>query len=341
MTAAATVETPQVEDKPEATSDQAAEARVASGLSRPVGARLYPWADVSTGRAEEGEVLTSQQLLDRANLDWDVATRPLYSRRELLDGTFEFIQHPKAREVYRTDTQEPIGVVKSHYQAYPNREAFAFGDQLLEEGGRWIEAGLQGNGFRVFMCLRVGAGFKVLGSDSYDLFLFLSTGHDGGRSVTASAVPFRDECLNHNDVMGENAKTTLTAQHTNNLATRLAEAREALKLARSYERDFTRQAEKLAKVRVTEEKARALVNQAIPQRRSRREEVVVDVIAVYRTSPQVEEFRGTGYGLVNAMTEYMDHVKRQRSGNARFEAIMWGEAAKARRTLAAELVKLS
>jgi hypothetical protein len=61
------------------------------------------------------------------------------------------------------------------------------------------------------------------------------------------------------------------------------------------------------------------------------------ILQVYATSPTVTPYAGTGYGLLNALTEYMDHIKPQRTGNARFESITFGEGARYRGELMAKL----
>jgi hypothetical protein len=100
-------------------------------------------------------------------------------------------------------------------------------------------------------------------------------------------------------------------------------------------------AEQLATVKLTDEKSRYLVTSIIPERRSRREEMVEEILVNAKTSPTVAGYEGTGWGLLNGLTEYMDHIKPQRSGNARFESITFGEGAKMRVKLTEALAELN
>jgi phage/plasmid-like protein (TIGR03299 family) len=300
--------------------------------------RLLPWAGVTTGSVDAGETLTSQELLTKAGLDWGVGIRPLY--RKLSDGTYK--AHPRAREVYRDDSSElSLGTVKTHYEPFSNFDVFAFGDNIAASGqGRWVDAGQQGNGFRVFMSMLLKE-FSVLGTDPYRLYLFLRASHDGSTGLNAWLVPFRVTCLNQQGMVDASHRGHWTIQHTKNIKERVAEAQHSLQEAVQYEDEFRRLAEKLAGTTVSEQKVRSVLNRVVPESRSRRDDMIADLRHVYETSPTVDPFKGTAYGLLNAVTEYYDHVKPQRNGNARFESIMIGEGAKARAKVLRDLAGLN
>lgn len=310
----------------------------------PEAARQMPWQDLVSpgllmaGAVEAKDGITSQQMLQAADLDWDVAVRPLW--RRMADGSFK--QHTKQREVFRTDTEDELGVCKTRYEVFSNREAFAFGDALVSEGtGKWTVAGQQNGGARVFMVMELGEGFDVLGGDSYQSYLFLRTSHGDGTSISAMVLPFRLQCTNQTALARREAMSSWSIPHTTTVSARLEEARNALKLTMDYETEFAKLAEQLAAIKVTDEKAKALINSIVPQRRARRDDVISDILANYQTSPTAEEFRGTGYGLLNGVTEYYDHVKTQRNGNARFESIMFGEGRVVRDALTTNLLALA
>lgn len=309
----------------------------------PEAVRQMPWQDlvspgIVAGNVEAKNGLTSQEMLQAADLDWDVAVRPLW--RRMADGSFK--QHSKQREVFRTDTEDELGVCKTRYEVFSNREAFAFGDALVAEGtGKWTVAGQQNGGARVFMVMELGEGFNVLGGDSYQSYLFLRTSHGDGTSISAMVLPFRLQCTNQSALARREAMSSWSIPHTTTVSARLEEARNALKLTMNYEAEFAKLAEQLAAIKVTDEQVKALINSIVPTKRARRDDVIADIIANYQTSPTAAEFRGTGYGLLNGVTEYYDHVKTQRNGNARFESIMFGEGRIVRDGLTANLLSLA
>jgi phage/plasmid-like protein (TIGR03299 family) len=298
--------------------------------------RQLPWAGITTGKAD-GDLLTSEEMLRRAGLDWKVGIRPLY--RHLSDGT----QAESSRfETYRLDTEDELGAVKSRYEVLQNSEAFAFGDSLVEDGSvKWAEAGMQKNGHRVFMTMLLNDEFQVLGQEPFKTYLFLAAGHDGGRSIRGFVTPIRVWCTNQTPAVRASSLGSFTIQHTSSMNKRLEDAGAALRRTSEYQRILRDEAEILAATAVTDDKARYLITSLIPARRSNRDNMIEGVLANYATSPNIEAYRGTGWGLLNATTEYFDHIKTQRTPNARFESITFGEGAKMRNELAAKLAHLS
>jgi phage/plasmid-like protein (TIGR03299 family) len=303
--------------------------------------RQMPWAGLTTncvGNTESQDGVDSLTMLQGAGLDWDVAIRPLWIRK----NSGEFVQHSKSREVYRTDNEQSLGTVKSRYETFSNREAFAFGDELVNNGdAHWVTAGQQNGGSRVFMTMEIGDGFRVLGEDDYKLFLFLRTSHGDGTSVSASIVPFRVWCLNQSQAVIRERVSTWAIPHTTTIKDRVEEARQSLRLTASYADEFQVLMERLAGVTVTDDKAKLLVGSMIDPNRSRRDAMIEGIMTTYQESATVEPYRGTGYGLLNGVTEYMDHVKRQNSANARFNSIMGGEGAKYRNEIIQNLLALA
>lgn len=287
--------------------------------------RQMPWAELVTGSADDGETLTSAELLAKAGLDWGVGIRPLF--RRMNDGTYR--QHPRARETYKLTDESPLGEVKSHYEPFSNPEVFAFGDFISETGqGRWIDAGQQGNGYRVFMTMLLRE-FEILDGDKYRLYAFFRASHDGSTGVNAWIVPFRVFCTNQQQLINAQHQGHVKIQHTSNIAGRVAEAKASLAEAADYSVAFTQMAEKLARTPVSDQKVRAVLQKVVKEGRARRDEMIADMQHVYRTSTTLPD-GNNAYRLLNAITEYYDHVKPQKSGNARFESIMLGEGAKAR-----------
>lgn len=292
----------------------------------------------SVGNVEAAGGLTSLDMLQAADLDWDVNIRPLW--RRVAEDKYE--QSTKSREVYRTDTDVQLGTVRGRYEVFGNREAFAFGDALVQDGtGRWVVAGQQNGGARVFMVMELGEGFEVLGGDSYKTYLYIRTSHGDGTSISARVIPFRLWCANQNGAAIANAKSSWSIPHTTTVKDRVDEARNALQLSVNYEAEFQKLAEQLASVKVTDEQAKAILTRVVPERRARRDDMIADILGNYQTSETVEPFRGTGYGLYNGLTEYMDHLKTQRSANARFQSVMHGEGDKFQNNLVQQLLGLA
>jgi len=294
--------------------------------------RTLPWSGLSTGITSE--IVDSQNLLQSAGLDFDVAIRPMW--RRLSDGNF--VQDLRDREVYRTDTEHKLGTVKTRYEIFQNRDAFTFGDELVKGGhGQWVEAGCRNDGRHVFMTMKLGEGFTVAGQDAYDLYLFLRTSHDGSTGVSAHVVPFRVWCLNQTGLVMKEHVSSWTVQHTTSLAQKLTEAKAALQLSQSYGAALQTRLEDLVKNPVSKMHVKSLLEKIVPETRPKREEMIDGIMNNLKDSPNLEGYRDTAYGALNAVTEWYDHLKTQRTPVARFDSIMAGEGAKMRNQLALAL----
>ncbi len=284
---------------------------------------FLPWADLTSG-ASGSQIMTSQELLLISGLDWDVAVRPLYRR---MNDT-SIVEHPRAKEVYRTDTEVSLGVVRGHYHPWPNREAFAPWDAMVKSGeGTWQEAGAQRNGARVFMTMKLNQVIAAMG-DIYDYYLFIGVGHDGYVAINPSVIPIRQSNLTHSAI-GENS---IRVQHTPSLETKKAEVHQVQELVSRYKDIFTRKTIKLAESRIDDKRATSLLDGVMNPKRTRRGDLVTQIMEIYTASPQTHY--GTTLGVFNALTYWQCHVRKHRQGNARFDSLMWGEDAKARNKLA-------
>jgi phage/plasmid-like protein (TIGR03299 family) len=331
-------------------------------VSAPI--RRLPWAGIATGKATDDELLTSEQMLQRANLDWEVGIRPFQrtvgSQKAVIGGewcqvdgervlaggtevTIPLVEtSKKMMETYRKDTGAELGAVRHRYEVLQNREAFTFGDSLIENGtARWAEAGMQNGGNRVFMTMLLNEQFQVLGQEPFQTYVFMSTSHDGGRSLRVFVTPIRVWCANQTAAVQADNLGSFTIQHTTSMHDKLESVSEVLRRSGEYRIALQEEAEMLATTTVTEEKARYLVTSLIPQRRSKRDQMIEDIISNLKNSPNLEGHRDDGWGLVQAASEYMQHLKPQRSDNARFESITFGEGMKLQYNLARELAHLS
>lgn len=305
-------------------------------------ATKVPWAGVATATTTK-EGLKSQEILAEGGLDFNVGIRPLY--RTMRDGTV--IQCDRDREVFVDDEQMAaldqlqLGTVRTRYTPLPNREIFAFGDYLIESGdGMWHAVGQQNNYSRTFMIMRLAEEFQVAG-DAHQIYMHFRTAHDGSGAIRADALPFRLACFNQNQISGvAGLSASWRVIHTTNVQDRLAEAEASLKMAAEYGKLYKELAEKLVTVEVTPERGVKLIHKIIKKNRTRRDEVIADIEMNWLSSETIpNEVRFTGWGLLNAVTEYFGHIcDRRGNGNSLYESIMTGEAAKARELLVRQLL---
>jgi phage/plasmid-like protein (TIGR03299 family) len=291
-----------------------------------------PWSNLA--EVEEGpdeKYASAEQILKAANLNWGVELKPLYhyvthvedgkkKQRLVKNGRFE---------VRRKDTEEVFAEsVTDTYVPYDNEDVFAFANNLTDDDqAKFVAAGPLKGGRKVFVVMKLGKGITVAGEDAHDLYLFLRTGHDGGTALTAMVIPFRLRCLNAVPLALRTAKVRWSIPHVKSMEGRLAKARESLKLSYEYADDYAREMEKLTKTLVTDVKVEKIIESAVDLRRGNRQEVIDGIMDTYRTDP-TNGYQGTGYGIIQAVTNYYDHKHPRRTDEVRLESITDGEALK-------------
>ena len=89
-----------------------------------------------------------------------------------------------------------------------------------------------------------------------------------------------------------------------------------------YGRVFTANVERLASVKLTDDRAVEVLKFVLPNR-PKRDETVQTIIAGWHSSETVG-FSGTGWGLVNAVSDYMEWGRKQGTTESRFLGAIQG-----------------
>lgn len=285
-------------------------------------ARQHIWASAGkdiTGAKSAGEALKM------AGLDWKVSKEPLFTR---VNGSYKRV--PNKFGIVRDKDQTTLGIVGSDYREYQNEEGFALTDQLAESGaGRFCYAGDQRGGQVVWVMMKLGEKIKVAGIDPIDMFATFFTSHDGSRKIFTRLVPIRDGCLNVLDVMLRSTlQTSASVTHNSTLDKRLAEAREALKGALKYGKEFGRIGTVLAKSKFAQKDFDRFLKSLLPQEEKKAEQHALGITALYKEAPNLENHRGTRWAALNAVGEYFDHVREYRTPAAALNSAVHGLAFK-------------
>ena len=180
---------------------------------------------------------TPLEALKIARLDWEVLQCPLIG---LLDNQDELPINGHQLN-YRSDTFDQLGIVGSGYQPIQNRELAEFCEALAEQGDtvKIESAGSIRNGQKVWFLLK-GESFSVRDADEIVPYILASNGHDGGTALRITPTTIRVVCSNtlhmvipQNEREGQRTnlgQARFVANHTENIAQRIEEAKAALQL---------------------------------------------------------------------------------------------------------------
>ncbi len=147
---------------------------------------------------------TSAEALIFAGLDYTVGKRKLFTfdnENEIANEDIEIkipeIEVPNFYATIRTDNETVLGVVGKDYEVVQNIDAFSFFDAIIGgDGIQYETAGALGKGERIFITAKLPNYIKVGNDDLIEQYLFLTTSHDGGGSITAAFTPVRIVCNN-------------------------------------------------------------------------------------------------------------------------------------------------
>jgi phage/plasmid-like protein (TIGR03299 family) len=304
-----------------------------------VGNRGLPWhiGETRDRSTELEDVVTGSEMLVAAGIDWHVDQRKLYI--PAADGGF--VEVPGWVSNTRMSDDKSLGVVRPSYKVLQNAALAEFGDALVDDGGAKYETGgsLRG-GQLVFLSMELPEHIKVEGDDSdYTTYLLLTNGHDGWHKFTAVITVVRAVCANTVSAALGGAQQRFAISHRSDLDGRVGEARRALSLTFKFEQQFSEVANKLAAKSLSERQVEAILTAAFPYAEDIKPgkfemTTFAKVFENWHTTDTIApDMRGTGWGVFNAVTEYLDHEadykggKRLDSESTKAESLIMGRAA--------------
>lgn len=208
-------------------------------------AREIPWHNLGqiTDRA-----LTAEEALSEARLNWVVTLEEMQATVLKGDGV-STIPVPDKFATVRTridGTSDVLGVVGNRYTVLQNADAFAFCNNIVDEGGAHFEtAGSLYNGRRVFLSMKLPNDILVGGQDLVENYILVTNSHDGSSPVTVAITPVRAVCKNTVGAALSSAVKTFKVRHSASIDGRLSEARQALEVSWKYTDEFSAVAEDL------------------------------------------------------------------------------------------------
>ena len=283
--------------------------------------RFVPWHGLGTPVAD---YMTSAEALEAAGLNWNVDARPVF--------TDNGIKIPGYVANTRDSDNSVLGIVSDKYKIVQNVDAFAFTDSLIGPECRYETAGSLRNGKSTFMLAKLPEK-KILGDEFGNYVCFTNT-HDGTGAVKVCMTPVRVVCNNTLNLALNTSKRIWTCKHMGRMEDKLHEAEVTLGLGEQYMDDLSVVAERLANVSLNNDEIRAIVEEMFPMNDDSPERTKANMqkaktefmVAYYM--PDIEKFRNTAWGILNACSDFATHASPQRNTTTyqerNFERIIYG-----------------
>lgn len=293
-----------------------------------------PWHGV-------GSALSPNQPLEiwqrEAGMHWQIQDSPVHFKAEAAGHLGSIHSFPEQKVLYRSDTKAPLSVVSHRYQVVQPREVLEFYRDLTEFSGYELEtAGVLKGGRKFWALARTGQATALKGNDHVNGYLLLATSCDGTLATTATPTTVRVVCNNTLSISLNGATQAIKVPHSTRFNPQ--SVKKQLGIAVSQWDEFMYRMRALAERKVQTKEALGFfmdvlcdtgahdpIPNVLPNKRAM--EKVQGLYEGKGRGSDMASARGTAWGLLNAVTEYVDHERRARSSEYRMDSAWFGQGA--------------
>ena len=291
-----------------------------------------------------------------AGMDYRLDLTPaLYARA---DGAIDRI--PDRKVVVRSDLQTALATVSDRYRIVQPAEVLEFFRDLAYAGGYEMEtAGVLSDGARYWALARsLSESGTLAGNDRIGAYLMLATACDGSMATTASHTSVRVVCQNTLSMaLSDAGASAIKVRHTSEFDP--ARVKRELRVGDKFA-GFMADAERMASTRMTDRDAGQTIwalmgikgsdgkpvpmetDQALVPAQTRTKIARVwDLFKGQAEGASLPSARGTAWGLLNAVTQYVDHEARGHSLQNRVDSSLFGRGAALKVEARDTLIKLA
>jgi|SRR5262245_7903492 len=299
-------------------------------------AREVPW--MKMGQLVD-EPVTAAEAAKLGGIDFTVTAQPVYFMKKVDGAPPKYTKVDRRKAIVRDDTGECLSVVSAGYPIVQYGEAFDFMDGVSPH---FVAAGSLRGGRQAFMVVKPDIDLTTFDDDPHQLFATLRTSHDCSRAVEVQVMPLRGRCMNQLTLQSfrANVKHRWVVHHAGNVAAKLAAAADSMAKIGVYAKAYVENARRLEEIKVTDDVAETILKRVLPDR-PKRGEVITKIITGWHTRTETVGFDGTGWGLVNAVSEYFEWDRALGTTESRFIAALQGPTHKAINKTASYLLSRS
>ena len=267
-----------------------------------------------------------------AGMDFEVLAKPVAYHPEENGEHLLFDDH---KVLYRSDTLTPLSVVSKKFRVVQPKEVMEFYRELTETMGFTMEtAGVLFDGRKYWAMANIGQEAMIM-DDSIKGYLMLGTSVDGTMATTCAYVSTRIVCANTlgfamQEVKEGRSKGVVKVTHRSHFDVDQVKAQ--LGIASTSWDSFMKSVDVWSHTHVSPDAAKDYLTKFANTRNADGE-----VITSPRILKNLEELyngagkgsnmasaQGTVWGLINAVTEYVDHY-RGRSEDTRMDKAYFGD----------------
>ena len=290
-----------------------------------------PWHGIGSSLAAGQSI---EVWRERAGMNWSLEEAEVRFAPEDMDQC-PIQSFPGQKVLFRSDTKRPLAVVSKRYQVVQPGEILDFYRDLTRHSGFELEtAGVLRGGRKFWALARTGQGVALKGQDQVNGYLLLATACDGTLATTAQFTSIRVVCNNTLQIAVGQRAGAIKVPHRS--AFDADSVKSQLGLTVAGWQGFVERMRMLCDTPVDPDSVDALLRRLLTYPVSQagkevvNEQAVAKVRALYDGQGRgagLKTSRGTAFGLLNSVTEFVDYHRRAQSIENRLDAAWFGQGA--------------
>jgi phage/plasmid-like protein (TIGR03299 family) len=269
----------------------------------------------------------------QAGLDWTIYESPVcFSSRNESDSErmHQFLDN---KVLYRSDTNAALSVVGQRYKVVQPNEILEFYRDLTEQSGFELEtAGVLRGGRKIWALARTGQSTAIKGSDVSNGYVLLATACDGTLATTAQFTSVRVVCNNTLAVALGGREKAVKVPHRTDFDP--VAVKRQLGISVSAWDSFMYTMKVLSDRKVNDvdvsrflRKVFSDESKEVPLFNERAASATKLLFDGAGRGAELQSAKGTAFGLLNSVTEFVDHMRRARDADYRLESAWFGQGA--------------
>lgn len=270
----------------------------------------------------------------QAGMDWQIREAPVRFMSGSVGGLSAIESFPENKVLYRSDTNSPLSVVSQRYKVVQPGEILEFYRDLTEVSGFELEcAGVLKNGRKLWALARTGQSSTLKGNDVTNAYVLLATACDGTLATTAQFTSIRVVCNNTLAVALAGSAGAVKVKHSTSFDPLAVKRQLGISVA-AWD-SFMYRMKGLSERKVMGHEAsnffrRVFSDPRIISTGNPNERAMAKVMTLFNghgKGAEMASAKGTAFGLLNAVTFFVDHERRAHSADHRLESAWFGQGA--------------
>lgn len=295
---------------------------------------------------------------EQAGMNWRIESSDVSYYANHAAGGQLIMPFPDNKVLYRSDTLEPLSVVSQRYQEVQPSEILEFYRDLTEQADFELEtAGVLKGGRKFWALAKTGQSTALKGKDVSNGYILLATACDGTLATTAQFTSIRVVCNNTLAIsLADKSGGVVKVPHSTVFDA--AKVKNQLGISINQWNEHMYQMKQLTERRVTQAEATNYLNRlfndvddtlimfptnkqtqkAVPNAKAMNQ--IMTMFNGQGRGADLDSARDTAYGLLCAVTEFVDHERRAMSTDHRLDSAWFGTGANLKQKGLEEAMKL-